>query len=91
VNNVLALLVPPGVVTNTLAVPAEPAEVVQVTEVDVLALNGVHALPPIVTALALVRLVPVMVTLVPPAVLPLLGLTAVTVGMATTGLSSTQT
>ena len=82
-NSVLAALVPPGVVTNTLAVPAEPADVVQVTEVDVLALKGVHALPPMVTALALVRLVPVIVTLVPPAVVPLVGLIAVTVGAAT--------
>jgi len=86
VNSVLAALVPPGVVTNTLAVPAEPADVVQVTEVDVLALNGVHALPPMVTTLALVRLVPVMVTLVPPAVVPLVGLIAVTVG-ADTGVT----
>ena len=66
--------------TSTLAAPAVPAGVVQVIEVAVLALSAVQAAPPILTALALVRVVPVMVTLVPPAVGPLLGLMAVTVG-----------
>ena len=41
------------------------------------------ACPPIVTPVRLLRLVPVMVTLVPPAVGPLLGLIEVTVGAAT--------
>jgi hypothetical protein len=39
--------------------------------------------PPIVTAVAPVKLVPVMVTLVPPAVGPLLGLMPVTAGATT--------
>ena len=76
----MAGLVPPTVLTNTLAVPATCAAVVQVTEVAVLALKGVQALPPMVTPVALLRLVPVMVTLVPPAVGPEVGLMAVTVG-----------
>jgi hypothetical protein len=83
VNNVFAVLVPPGVVTSTLAAPAKPDDVVHVTEVDVFALNGVHAFPPTVTALTPVRLVPVMVTLVPPAVVPLVGLIPPTVGVGT--------
>jgi hypothetical protein len=80
VNEVPLALVPPAVVTNTLAAPAEPAGVVQVIEVADTTVTEVHALPPIVTALAPVRLVPVMVTLVPPAVLPLVGLMLPTVG-----------
>ena len=67
-------------VTSTLAVPAEPAGVVQVMEVAETTDTEVQALLPMVTALALVRLVPVMVTLVPPAVLPLVGLMLPTVG-----------
>ena len=43
----------------------------------------VAAVPPKVTLVAPVKLVPVMVTDVPPAVVPLLGLTLVTVGGAT--------
>ena len=76
----MAALVPPGVVTSTLAVPAVPAGVMQVTEVAVLALNAVHALPAMVTPVALFRLVPVMVMDVPPVVVPVLGATELTVG-----------
>jgi hypothetical protein len=52
VNNVLAALVPPGVVTSTLAVPAVPAGVVAVIEVTLLTVMPVAAVPPMVTAVA---------------------------------------
>ena len=76
-------MVPPAVVTSTLAVPAIPAGVLQVTDVAVLALSDVHALPPMLKPVALPKLVPVIVTLVPLAVRPEAGLIAVTVGDAT--------
>ena len=82
-NKVLAELVPPAVVTSTLALPAEPAGVMQVTDVAVLALREVHALPPMLTPVTLLKLVPVIVKLVPPAVLPIWGDLEVTVGAAT--------
>jgi hypothetical protein len=77
VKSVFATFVPPGVVTSTLAVPAE---VVQVMEVSLSTTTLVAAEPPMVTPIAPVRFVPVMVTLVPPAVLPLDGEIPVTVG-----------
>ena len=54
------------------------------TDVAVLALSEVHALPPMLTPVALPKLVPVIVTLVPPAVLALVGDREVTVGAART-------
>ena len=78
-----AALVPPGVVTRTLAVPAVPAGVVQVMEVALTTLTLVAAVPPMVTPEAPVKFVPVMVTLVPPVLLPEVGEMAVTVGGAT--------
>ena len=72
--------VPPGVVTVTSTVPALPAGAVAVTEVADLTVNEAAAVAPKLTAEALVRLVPVMVTVVPPAVGPALGLTEVSVG-----------
>ena len=82
VYRVLAVLVPPGVVTRTLAVPAVLAGVVQVMLVALTTLKLVQAVPPTVTAVAPVKLVPVRVMLVPPAVGPALGERAVTVGTA---------
>ncbi len=76
----MAALVPPDVVTRTLAVPAAPVGVVQVIEVAETGFTEVQAAPPRVTALAPVRSVPVIVTALPPKVLPLVGLMAVTVG-----------
>ena len=76
----MATLVPPEVVTKTLAVPAVPLGVVQVREVADTTLTGAQVPPPMVTALAPVRLLPVRVTALPPSVLPLVGLIAVTVG-----------
>ena len=75
--------VPPAVVTFTSTTPAEPAGEVQVIEVAVLEPQEVPALVPNCTPEAAVRLVPVIVTLVPPAVGPDTGETPVTVGAAT--------
>jgi hypothetical protein len=72
--------VPPGVVTVTSIVPVLPAGEVAVTEVALLTTTPVAALAPKWTAVAPVREVPVMVTLVPPATGPAPGATFVTVG-----------
>ena len=66
----MAALVPSGVVTKTLAAPAEPAGVVQVMEVSETTTTLVQADPPTVTPVAPVNFVPVMVTAVPPDVGP---------------------
>ena len=78
-----AALVPAGVVTKTLAVPANPAGVVAVIVVELATVKLVAAVPPMVTAVAPVKPVPVMVMLVPPATEPLVGEILVTVGAAT--------
>ena len=78
----LAALLPAGVVTTTLTAPAAPAGTVAVIEVAFTTEKDVAAAPPKVTLVAPVNVVPVMVTLVPPAVGPELGLTEVTVGGA---------
>ena len=67
-------------VTATPTDPA-PAGTVAVIEVAVLAVM-VAAFPPKVTALALVRLVPVRVTVVPPVSGPVFGETPLIVGAA---------
>ena len=61
-----AALVPPGVVTRTLAVPTARAGVVAVMVVALTTMTLVAAVPPMVTAVAPERFVPVIVTLVPP-------------------------
>ena len=78
----LALLVPPGVVTSTLAVPAVPAGVVAVMVVAFTTATAVAAAPAIVTPVAPPKSVPVMVTDCPPACGPDDGLMDVTVGAA---------
>ena len=75
-----AAFVPPGVVISTLTVPAVRAGVVQVMVVELTTLTFVAAVPPKVTLVAPVRFVPVMVTLVPPEVLPLGGEMELTAG-----------
>ena len=80
--NVLAALVPPGVVTNTLEAPALPGGVVAVRLVELTTITLVAATPPMVTPVAPVKSVPVMVMAVPPAVEPLAGEILVTVGRA---------
>ena len=78
----MVALVPPGVVTTTLAVPAAWAGAVTVIEVGLFTTRLVAAVPPMVTPVAPVKLVPVMVMLVPPAIGPLVGEILVTVGAA---------
>ena len=78
----MALLAPPGVVTNTLAVPAVPAGVVAVMVVAFTTVTAVAAVPFIVTAVAPVKPVPVMVIDCPPANGPDEGLMDATVGPA---------
>ena len=76
-----ALLAPLGVVTSTLAVPALPVAVVAVMiDVALTTITGVAALPPIVTAVAPVKPVPVMTTNCPPASGPDDGMMDVAVG-----------
>jgi len=77
-------LVPPAVVTVTSTVPI-PAGEVAVIWVALLTAKEAAALLPNLTAVAPEKLVPVMVTLVPPGVGPVFGLTLVTVGAATIG------
>jgi len=76
----LAALVPPAVVTNTLAGPAVPECVVQVAEVAETTLKLVQEKSPTLMSVASVKSVPVIVMGVPPAVEPDVGETAVTVG-----------
>ena len=80
--SVLAEFVPLGVVTRTLAVPALPAGVVAVMVVAFTTVTAVAAVPPIVTAVASVKLVPVRVTDCAPASGPEVELMEVTVGAA---------
>src|SRR6202165_1452048 len=76
----LVALVPAGAVTVTSTVPAASAGEVAVMEVAEFTTKVVAAVEPKLTAVAPVRLVPVIMALVPPAVGPELGLTLVTVG-----------
>ena len=64
---------PPGVVTVMSTVPAEPAGAVAVIWVALLTVTLVALVVPNLTAVAPVKLVPVIVTLVPPAVGPATG------------------
>jgi hypothetical protein len=70
-SELLVAETPPGAVTWTSMVPAGAGGEVAVIDVLELTVKEAAAMPPKVTALALVKLVPVMATLVPPAVLPL--------------------
>lgn len=79
-NSVFAVLLPDGVVTTMLVVPAAPAGVNVVMDVSLTTEKLVAETPPIVTPVAPVKLVPVIVIAVPPTVVPLLGVDAVTVG-----------
>ena len=75
-------LVPPRVITRTSTTPAACGGATAVICVAPLTVKLVAAVEPNSTALAPVKLVPVMVTLVPPAVGPAAGFRAVTVGGA---------
>ena len=75
--------VPAGVVTVTLTVPPACAGATAEIWVAELTVKLVAAVPPKDTAVAPVKLVPVIVTCVPPASGPEAGLRPVTVGAAT--------
>ena len=80
VNAFVAVAVPFGVVTATLFAPTVPAGVTAVTLVDETTTTLVAATPPTVTLVAPVKLVPVIVIAVPPAVEPDVGVIDVIVG-----------
>jgi len=69
-------------VTVTSTVPAASAGETAVIDVALFTVKLAAAVPPNVTAVAPVRFVPVIVTVVPPVVGPLFGLMAVTAGLA---------
>jgi len=72
------------VVTRTsTTLPAVPAGALQVILVRLLTTTSVAALVPNLTVASLVKLVPVMATVVPPAAGPALGVRSVTVGLPT--------
>ena len=73
---------PPSVVTTTSAAPPVPGGEVAAISVPDTTVNDVAGTPPKVTAAAPERLLPVIVTAVPPATGPELGLTAKTDGVA---------
>lgn len=75
-------VVPPGVVTVTSCAPALPAGETAVSWVGEMGVTTAALDPPNLTPVALARLVPVIVTTVPPSVGPDAGLTPVTVGGA---------
>jgi hypothetical protein len=81
VNRSLALvaLMPPAVVTVTSTVPLPDGDVAVIC-VAPLTVNDVALALPNLTAVAPVRAVPVIVTLVPPVATPLVGEIEVTVG-----------
>ena len=77
------------VATTTSRGPAVPDGVVQVIEVDETTTTDVHELPPMVTVAPEMKFVPVIVTDVPPAVVPEVGEMLVTVGGPETGTTFT--
>ena len=79
----LPLELPPGVVTVTLTAPALPGGLVTVICVPESAVT-LPAAPPKLTLVAPPRLVPLIVTAVPPAVVPLDGDNPVTAGAGVT-------
>ena len=83
VNPLVRLPLWPFSVTVTVTAPAAPAGVVAVIEVLLTTVTFVAAAEPNVTVAPEEKLVPVIVTDVPPAVDPVLGLTPVTVGLTT--------
>ena len=76
----LVVEVPPGVVTVTLTTPVVPGGLVAATVKTLTRWTFVAAVKPKATCVAEVKLVPVMVTLVPPELGPDPGLIPVTVG-----------
>jgi len=64
---------PPAVVTLRLTLPAEAAGEIAVISVEDTTMNEVAAAAPNLTEVAAVRLVPVIVTCVPPEIRPFVG------------------
>ena len=83
VNPPVLVTGPPAVVNTTSTAAAALAGVTTVTEVALTFVRDVPAVPPNVTPVVAVKLVPVIVTVVPPAVGPLDGDTELIVGAAT--------
>jgi hypothetical protein len=73
----------PFKVTVTVTAPTVPAGVVAVIDVLLTTTTFVAAVLPNVTVAPVAKFVPVMVTDVPPATGPVLGLTLLTVGLTT--------
>ena len=84
VNALVAVAVPPGVVTATSCAPSVPAGATAVILVDETTFTLVAATPATVTLVAPVKFVPVIVIAVPPRVVPENGLTLDIVGAKTT-------
>jgi hypothetical protein len=80
VNKLFASFVPLGVVTRTLAIPATLAAMVAVMIVEFTMVKLTTEMPPIVTAVAPVKFVPVIVIGIPPDVKPVDGEMPTTVG-----------
>ena len=76
------MLVPPGVVTVNATCPADPGGLVAVISVEESTTKLDAAAEPKPTAVAPERFDPSIVTVVPPAVVPSVGLRALTVGDA---------
>ena len=79
-NPLLRLPLCPLTVTVTVTAPAVPAGVAAVMVVPFTTTTLVAAVPPNVTVAPAAKFVPVIVTAVPPVVVPLFGLTLLTVG-----------
>ncbi len=73
---------PPGEVTTTDAAPIVPIGVIAVIWVGELTVNEAAFTPPKVTAVTPVKLLPVIITVVPPTLLPVFGDIDVKVGGA---------
>src|ERR1041384_2207061 len=74
-----------GFVTTTLAAAAACAGVVAVIEVLLLTVTPVAAVPPMLTLAPLTKFAPLIVTDVPPAVVPVFGVMLLTVGAGAGG------
>jgi hypothetical protein len=83
VKPVALVPVPMVLVTDTVTLPAVPAGLTALMVVELVTVYDVAAVAPNFTAVAPVRPVPVMVTVVPPAAGPLVGLIDETVGTGT--------
>jgi hypothetical protein len=86
VKSVAEVAVPPGVLTEIATVPAVCAAVLATILVVPVIVKLAAAVVPNLTDVAPLRLAPLMVTVVPPSVDPLVGVKLVIVGVGTTNL-----